>query len=93
MIFAFQNTHLDLNKKKPFLFGSSYFAGLTLPVNKSEKMLVQIAKAALIDDSSLRRFNFGGGKCLVEPPAWFGNKCKKKKLLDQNILFEPTDLL
>ena len=26
-------------------------------------------KASLGDDSSLRRFTFGGGKCLVEPPA------------------------
>ena len=26
-------------------------------------------KASLGDDSLLRRFTFGGGKCLVEPPA------------------------
>ena len=27
------------------------------------------AKASFRDDSSLRRFNSGRGKCLVEPPA------------------------
>ena len=40
---------------------------LTLPAKRV--FLFFGVKASLGDDSSLRRFTFGRGKCLVEPPA------------------------
>ena len=40
---------------------------LTLPAKRV--FLFFGVKASLGDDSSLRRFTFGRGKCLVEPPT------------------------